>query len=821
MLVLTGMFLVLQMQVAEVLGDMVMPSGDVIIQWNTVSLNAIKTAQYTSVKASRTLAMVHVAMFDAINSIDKTCQPYFVDANPAGPASRDVAAAVAAHDVLVSLFPSQSAGLDTTLNNFLAGIPDSMEKTNGIALGQDVGGQIIALRLNDHSSDMVPYTPGTDPGDWQPTPPGFAPAMLPNWAIVTPFAMTSNSQFRPVVPPDLTSAQYTADFNEVKTLGASTGSTRTMEQSDIAMFWMDMPGTITTVGRWNLIAQQVANNHATNLWQNARLFALLNITLADAGIVAWDCKYQYSFWRPITAIRAADTDGNPLTDQDAVWTPLIMTPAFPEYVSAHSTFSAAAAQVLADYFNDDNISFTIDSFMMPTMTRLYRSFTDAAKEAGMSRIYGGIHFHTADMEGQAAGRNLAKYVLKNFLTVLNARLDTDGIDTDGDGDPDNDVIYKRLAAGDGFVNMADKQLNAPGGKLQYIFSFSDITDVPDNMAMHHGMLAAEFSAPTIKVKEGQIFFLSLTNVGMMMRPDLFDPHSVHWHGFPNAAPVFDGVPDSSVTINMGGTFTYYYNIAEEGTFIYHCHVEATEHMQMGMLGNLYVLAKQNNLSDGSDLNGFTHHAGYQYAYNDSDGSTYYDVDYPIQLSGFDPVFHDEHIAVQPLPFALMKDKYGMINGRGYPDTIDPNVLYNTASDFGLMDRPSQKINSLITVIKGERVLLRMTSLSTVDYFTVTTLGIPMRVVGTGSRLLRGPDGKDTSYLTSSVTLGGGETIDVILDTADIAPGTYFLYTTNLNFLSNDKEDFGGIMTEIVVHDGQGGIAQYGGGGGAGGGAHIH
>jgi FtsP/CotA-like multicopper oxidase with cupredoxin domain len=266
---------------------------------------------------------------------------------------------------------------------------------------------------------------------------------------------------------------------------------------------------------------------------------------------------------------------------------------------------------------------------------------------------------------------------------------------------------------------------------------------------------------------------------------------------------------------MGGTFPYYYNIVEEGTFIYHCHVEATEHMQMGMLANLYVLAKQSNLPNDSNLNGFIHHTGYTYAYNDQDGSTYYDVDYPMQLSGFDPFFHDQHIAVQPLPFALMDDKYAMLNGRGYPQTIDTNALPNSFDG-----KLSQKMHSLVEAIKGERILLRISSLSTVDYFTITTLGIPMRVVGNGSRLLRGPDGKDTSYLTSSVTLGGGETIDVILDTANIAPGTYFLYTTNLNFLSNDKEDFGGIMTEIIIHDGQGGIPQYGVGGG-GGGSHIH
>lgn len=374
--------------------------------------------------------------------------------------------------------------------------------------------------------------------------------------------------------------------------------------------------------------------------------------------------------------------------------------------------------------------------------------------------------------------------------------DTDGIDTDGDGNPDNDHVFIHLSAGDGFVNMAD-------GKLQYIFSFADVTNVPDEMVVMAGMLGHTFPAPTIKVKEGQKVYLSLSNIGMMLRPDLFDPHSVHWHGFPNAAPVFDGVPDASITINMGSTLTYFYNVVEPGTFMYHCHVEATEHMQMGMLGNLYVLPIQNNLPDGTDLNGFTHQSGNTYAYNDGDGSTYYDVDYPIQLASFDPDFHDASLNVQPLPFALMKDKYAMINGRGYPDTVNPAVLYNTAGDEGydpMGNRPSQPVNSVITATQGEKILLRISSLATVEYFTVTTsLGVPMKVVGTGSRLLRGPDGKDTSYLTSSVTLGGGEAMDVIVDTADVQPGTYALYTTNMNFLSNNQEDFGGMMTEILIN----------------------
>lgn len=373
--------------------------------------------------------------------------------------------------------------------------------------------------------------------------------------------------------------------------------------------------------------------------------------------------------------------------------------------------------------------------------------------------------------------------------------DTDGIDTDGDGIVDNDHVFVHLAAGDGATNMAD-------GKFQYIFSFSNVTGVPDDMVMMEGMFNADFPAPTLVFKEGQKVFLSLSNVGMMLRPDLFDPHSVHWHGFPEAASIFDGVPEASIIINMGSTLTYYYNVVDPGTFMYHCHVEATEHMQMGMLGNLYVLPKQNNLPDGADLNGFTHHTGYKYVYNDGDGSTYYDVDYPLQLASFDPDFHDASLTVQPLPFALMVDKYAMINGRGYPDTVNTAVLSTTGpelAEYGVDSTDSRKIHALIEASVGDKVLLRLSNLSITSYFTVTTtLGVPLKVVGQGSRLLRGPDGKDTSYNTSSLTLGGGEAKDVIIDTAGVAPGTYALYTTNLNYLSNNKEDFGGIMTEIVI-----------------------
>jgi len=377
-----------------------------------------------------------------------------------------------------------------------------------------------------------------------------------------------------------------------------------------------------------------------------------------------------------------------------------------------------------------------------------------------------------------------------------------------DGPVDPNVKCMHLAAGDGWITMAD-------GKPMYIFSFSDVTGVPLSQVMDFGALRANFPAPTIHLKENQEFYLNLTNVGMVLRPDLFDPHSVHFHGFPQAASVFDGVPEASLVVNMGSTFTYYYKIIEPGTYMYHCHVEASEHMQMGMLGNLYVEPQQNSgvvlerdIATGdltatpkctvtqSVLGGAAPGPGVPmgYVYNDCDESTAYDVEKAIQLASMDPNFHDQHVTVQPLPFAAMDDKYAMFNGRGYPDTINTAVL-STDTDRGV--KPSQPVNSLVEATAGQRILLRLSSLSTTRFFTVAST-IPMKVVGNSARLLRGPTGENLYYDTNSVTIGGGESVDVIIDTTGYAPGTYLLYTTNLNYLSNDGEDLGGMMTEIRI-----------------------
>jgi FtsP/CotA-like multicopper oxidase with cupredoxin domain len=282
----------------------------------------------------------------------------------------------------------------------------------------------------------------------------------------------------------------------------------------------------------------------------------------------------------------------------------------------------------------------------------------------------------------------------------------------------------------------------------------------------------------------------------VVRPDLFDPHTVHFHGFPNQAPVFDGMPEGSFGVNMGSSVTYFYNLTEPGTYIYHCHMEATEHMQMGMLGQIYVRPAQDGTAKTFAGKTYT-----KFVYNDGDGSTGYDKAYPIQISSVDHNFHDASESVQPLPFAEMKDTYALLNGRGYPDTVNPAPLPTPVDEFGDSKNngvQSQKVSALITATAGDKVLLRLSNVSVTNYYTVTTLGLPMRVVGGGAHIGRGPGGNELYYNTGSVTLGGGETADVIVDTGGVPVGTYFLYTTNLNYLSNNNQDFGGVMTEIVI-----------------------
>ncbi|MFA5042794.1 MAG: multicopper oxidase domain-containing protein [Kiritimatiellia bacterium] len=794
----TGCMLRLAVAVGMMSAFLPMARADVVTNWNTMTLNMITNSGQTAITAARALAMVHVAIYDSVNALDRTHAPFRVPMMIMAPrpCSTNVAAAAAAHAVLSALYTNSTAALNAAFAADLAAESDPLARTNGAFLGNYVGGQIVAWRQNDGSTmptNMAPYVPGTNAGDWRPTFPGYQPAMMPHWAMVTPFAMTMGNQFRPPAPPVLTGATYAAAFDEVKQYSTNVVWTNAA-QPDIVWFWVDMPGTVTTAGRWNQIAQLTATNNS--VVENARLFAMLNVALADAGIGAWDAKYYYNAWRPITAIREADTDGNPLTVADTNWVPFITnTPAFPEYVSAHSAFSAAAAAALSNFYGANAWDFTVQPYNAMSVARTYASFSEAAREAAISRLWAGIHFSFGNSNGLTAGEGIGNYVSGSFFGVPGEFVpDLDGIDTDGDGNVSNDYVNLKLSAGDGFVKGAD-------GRDFYCFGFSDITGLSSNAAMMAGMLAAELSAPTLRFKEGQHVYLRLLNVGMLMRPDLFDPHTVHFHGFPNAAPIFDGEPMASVSINMAGTITYYYEIVEPGTFMYHCHVEATEHMEMGMLGNLYVAPIQNNLTNGTILSGgFVHSNGFTYVYNDGDGSTRYDVDYPIQLGSFDSFFHEQHIQVQPLPFSDLKGDYPWINGRGYPDTINPGYITN------MNGNASQKLSARVTATQGQKILLRISNLDTVNYHTMCVLGIPMTVVGRGARLLRAADpdgggpllGSNLYYQTTSVTLGGGQSCDAILDTAGVPTGTYVLYSTDLRELNNGPEDYGGMMTEIII-----------------------
>ena len=387
-------------------------AGDMVLAWNLNALLAIQADGSDPLIASRTLAMASAAVYDAVNAVEGVSGLYVSVPAPAG-ASIEAAVAAAAARVLSAAYPTQAGAITAKLADSLSTIPAGQSRDDGVAVGQMVADAIVALRANDGYQGFVAYIPGIGPGKWQLTAPMFMPAVGAHWPDVTPFVIDDPADFLPSGPPALASAQWATEFNQVKDIGAADSATRTADQTQIARFWSDGQGTFTPPGHWNEIAQQVATAAGNSISANARMFTILNTTMVDAGIVAWDAKFKYEFWRPITAIHAADTDGNAATEPDPDWQPLLGTPAFPEYVSGHSTFSGAAAEVLASIFGE-NVSFASTSVGLPNVTRNYTSFGQAAEEAGLSRIYGGIHFLAADLDGLAAGHAVADAVLDAF-----------------------------------------------------------------------------------------------------------------------------------------------------------------------------------------------------------------------------------------------------------------------------------------------------------------------------------------------------------------------------------------------------------------------
>ncbi len=385
-----------------------------VTAWIDVTLRAIRSERPPPPRAARALAIVSTAVFDAVNAIDKKYTAYL--AQPAAPAgaSAEAAAIAAAHKTLVAQFPTLTSKYDAIRAAQLAVLPEA-GKADGVTVGETAAALMLANRTNDLPA-TPPYTPGSDPGDWRPTLPANAPFVLPGWGQLKPFTLTSGDQFRPGAPPALTDAAYTAAFNEVKELGSRTSTTRTADQTQIALFWAAGGGSDTPPGMNNRIAQEVVARKNLSLVDTARVFALLNLAEADAAIVSWDAKREYDLWRPITAVREAATDGNPDTAADPAWLPLIATPPFPAYTSGHSTFSGAGAAVLTLLFGD--LPFTTWSPDLPGVTRSFASFTAAALEAGMSRVYGGIHYQFDNQEGLSSGNLVGTQVVSKFLKAV-------------------------------------------------------------------------------------------------------------------------------------------------------------------------------------------------------------------------------------------------------------------------------------------------------------------------------------------------------------------------------------------------------------------
>jgi membrane-associated phospholipid phosphatase len=388
-------------------------SGQPVIDWNQLLLTIVNTpgAQPANIQPTRNFAIVHAAIYDAVTAIDRTHQPYLIAVRVPRDASETAAADAAARTALDGLYPSQQTTIDATYATELANVPDGPAKDQGVLLGNQVATDLLAIRANDGSSiTPPPFVPGTAPGDYQPTPPNFPTPVFTNWGQVTPFVLDRSDQFRPTPPPLLTSEEYTDALNEVQAVGSATSTTRTAEQTEIGKFWNPPIQNF-----WNQIAETVAAAHHSDLPTTARLFAALNLSFADSAIAFYDAKYAYQLWRPVTAIRLADTDGNPDTVADPTWLPLAgNTAADPSYPGAHSTISGAGAVVLASFYGDGQ-AFSVTSPALPGVTRAFTSFSAAAEEAGISRIFSGQHTRLDHVAGLGLGHRVADFVLRNAL----------------------------------------------------------------------------------------------------------------------------------------------------------------------------------------------------------------------------------------------------------------------------------------------------------------------------------------------------------------------------------------------------------------------
>jgi hypothetical protein len=394
------------------------PSRNVVIVWNVAALETTAAAPFNPPLETRNLAIVHAAVFDAANAVSGTYRPYAAGLRPDPSASIEAAVAAAAHATLVRLYPARRAVLDEALEASLALITDDGARKAGVSLGEEAATRILALRAGDGADVAVgaAHTPGNDPGAWRPTPPDSLPALDPGWATVTPFVLPRGAAYRPEPPAPLASPLYARDLREVQAIGSATSALRTPAQTDLAHFWVE-----TAAQHWNAAARQVALARRRPLIEDARAFALLNLAGADAFIAAWDAKFAYGQWRPITAIAAAGEDGNPETTADPRWTPLLVTPPFPDYVAGHTAYAGAAETALVHVFGrDPGIVMALTSRTAPGVVLRYTSFEEMAEGVVDARVWGGIHWRTSCTRGRSLGQRVGAHVVGQVLVPAQA-----------------------------------------------------------------------------------------------------------------------------------------------------------------------------------------------------------------------------------------------------------------------------------------------------------------------------------------------------------------------------------------------------------------
>jgi len=387
-------------------------SGRSAVDWNRELITILGTpgAQPATVHPTRSFALLQAAEYDAVTSITHAAPPYLFSVPAPRGARPDAAADQAAHDVLTALYPPLKSGLDQLLAGELAAIPDTRGKQQGIGVGEIVAERLVRIRSSDGSAAIPPpFTAGSQPGDYQPTPPNFPAPVFTNWGSITPFVLDSGQQFRPAPPPPITSVAYARALNQVKSLGQDSSTTRTADQTTLAKFW----GAAPIWNVWNEIAQKLAVTRHANLERTVTVFANLDLALADATIGLYDAKYHYLVWRPITAIRQGDTAGNPGIIGDPNWNPLAVTAADPSYPGAHATISQAAATVLSAFYGDHQ-QLTVSSDGDPGVTRTFDNFQAAANEATLSRLFAGQHTMIDLVAGQQLGRHVGDFVLDHF-----------------------------------------------------------------------------------------------------------------------------------------------------------------------------------------------------------------------------------------------------------------------------------------------------------------------------------------------------------------------------------------------------------------------